>query len=73
MSALSEVCIMLGCSGMNARCPGNPLCSILVNAVDHPAFAHMKPLSPTNDHEDTDHDHDQDHDPTHGARRLPHR
>ncbi len=54
MSALSEVCIMLGCSGMNARCPGNPLCSILVNAVDHPAFAHMKPLSPTNDHEDTD-------------------
>jgi len=26
---LSEICIMLGCSGMNKECPGDHKCSII--------------------------------------------
>ena len=30
---LSEICTMIGCSGMNKRCPGDPLCSIIRKVV----------------------------------------
>ena len=30
---MENICAMIGCSGMDKNCPGNPMCSILIKLV----------------------------------------
>ena len=32
-SELSELCYLIGCSGVDTTCPGNPKCEILIKLI----------------------------------------